>query len=169
LLYRLNHELLYGITPPDRNYELVVPSSHAELITGVLEREDLKLLEYYTYRIKYGDTLSALARHYGVSVDLIQQHNPGIRSGFLQIGQTLIIPAFRQVNPYAGGTPPSVPPAAGRAAPAFTGTHTVTGGDTLWSIANRYRVDPAILALENNMELNAILSIGKVLKVPIIE
>jgi hypothetical protein len=36
-------------------------------------------------------------------------------------------------------------------------------------LAIRYQVDPQVLAAENNMELNQILSIGKVLKVPIIE
>ena len=167
LLYRLNQELLYGITPHDKNYELVVPSAHADIIAGIFEREDLKLIQYYRYQIKYGDTLSVLAQHYGVSMDLIEQYNPGIKSRYLKIGETVIIPAFRQVNPYTG---PALPlAAAGAAGNGFTGTHTITKGDTLWSVAIRYRVDPAVLARENNMELNGILSIGKVLKVPIIE
>jgi membrane-bound lytic murein transglycosylase D len=56
----------------------------------------------------------------------------------------------------------------GPQAGGFTGTHIVSKGDTLWSLAIRYGVDPQLLAAENGMELNQILSIGKVLKVPII-
>ena len=171
LLYRLNHELLYGITPPDRDYELKVPLSQASMIAAILEREDIKLLLYYRYQVKYGDTLSALSRHYGVSLNLIEQHNPGILNRYLRIGETVIIPAFRETTPYDSGTgspAPSLSPQATAGIP-FTGTHVVERGDTLWSLAIRYRVDPQVLAAQNNMAFNDILSIGKVLKVPIIE
>jgi len=50
----------------------------------------------------------------------------------------------------------------------FEGIHIVSKGDTLWSIALSYKVDPLALARANNMGLNEILSIGKALKVPII-
>jgi membrane-bound lytic murein transglycosylase D len=165
LLHRLNPELLHGITPIDAHYELKIPPGHVETITGLLEREDTRLLRYYRYQIQYGDTLSALSRHYSVSVDMIEQHNPGIQSRYLKIGETLVIPAFKDTVPYRGGA--STPAREGGG--AFTGTHLVAKGDTLWSLAIRYQVDPQVLAEENNMDLNTILSIGKVLKVPIIE
>ncbi|MDR2718343.1 MAG: transglycosylase SLT domain-containing protein [Treponema sp.] len=171
LLHRLNPELLYGITPPDKNYELKIPPAHTETVAGLFEREDTVLLRYYRYQIQYGDTLSALSRHYGVSIDMIEQYNPGIARRFLKIGETVLIPAFKETAPYT-----SAPPAGGTNAAAqgqgsgdFKGTHLVSKGDTLWSLAIRYHVDPQVLAGENNMELNQILSIGKVLKVPIIE
>jgi membrane-bound lytic murein transglycosylase D len=164
LLYRLNPELLHGITPAEAGYELVVPSAKAPMISAILEMENVKLLTYYRYQIQSGDTLSALSRHYGVSVSLIEQHNPGISNRFLRIGETIVIPAFRETSPYASGTPAARNPQA-----AFNGTHRVVQGDSLWSLARRYRVDPHVLAAENNMDLNQILSIGKVLKVPILE
>ncbi|MCL2043793.1 MAG: LysM peptidoglycan-binding domain-containing protein [Treponema sp.] len=178
ILHRLNRELLYGITPPDRDYELVVPLSKAQAITDVLERSDTRLLLYYRYQIKYGDTLSALSRHYGISINLIEQHNPGITSRFLRIGETIVIPALREVSPYTGGSSAaSAPSSASSPVPQsvpsvrvnFGGTHIVEQGDTLWSLARRYGVDPQILATENGMTLNQILSIGRVLRVPIIE
>ena len=171
LLRRLNHELLHGITPQDKDYELKLPISHAQAIASVLEREDVRLLLYYQYQIRYGDTLYALAQHYGVSLDLIERHNPGILRRYLQIGETIVIPAYRETAPYSGGTSPAVPPAAAArpVANPFEGTHVVEQGDTLWSLAIRYRVDPQVLAAQNNMRFNDILSIGKVLKVPIME
>jgi membrane-bound lytic murein transglycosylase D len=187
LLRRLNNELLYGITPPDQNYELKVPLSHADQITAILEKADSRLLHFYTYRIQYGDTLSALSRHYGVSVNLIEQHNPGILNRYLKIGEIILIPAF--ASGIAAPSPAAAQNQAASGAPAggtgsaaarngnagsaagrpFTGSHTVVQGDTLWSLAIRYQVDPQVLAAENNMGLNQILSIGRVLKVPIIE
>jgi membrane-bound lytic murein transglycosylase D len=164
LLYRLNTELLYGITPPDAGYELKILPAHTETVAVLLAREDLKLLRYYHYQIKYGDTLSALSRHYGVSVDTIDQYNPGIKNRYLKIGETVIIPALKEIGPYTG-TSIAVQNQSG----TFGGTHFVAKGDTLWSLAIRYQVDPQVLAEENGMDLNQILSIGKALKVPIIE
>jgi len=170
LLRFLNAELLYGITPADGAYELKVPVQQANMIAAILEREDVKLLRYYYHKVQYGDTLSALSRHYGVSINLIEQHNRGIAGRYLKIGETIIIPAFKDTTPYIAN-PQSAPsaPADLSAGLAFSGTHIVSKGDTLWSIALYYKVDPLVLARANNMGLNEILSIGKVLKVPIIE
>jgi membrane-bound lytic murein transglycosylase D len=164
VLRRLNPELLLNITPADRGYELKIPLSHAESISAVLEREGLRLIQYYQHQIQYGDTLSALARHYGVSLNMIGQHNPGILNRYLRIGETVIIPILGDMP--AASLPRPVP---GPSQGAYLGIHTIIKGDTLWSLAIRYRVDPLELARENNMELNSILSIGKTLKVPIIE
>ncbi|MDR2924197.1 MAG: transglycosylase SLT domain-containing protein [Treponema sp.] len=165
LLRQLNAELLYGITPADSAYELKVPIRQADMIAAILEKEDVKLLRYYYHKVQYGDTLSALSRHYGISLNLIEQHNHGIMGRYLKIGEIVIIPAFRETGPYTAPPAPAVEPPAG----AFEGIHIVSKGDTLWSIAVYYKVDPLALARANNMGLNEILSIGKVLKVPIME
>ena len=167
LLYRLNTELLHGITPADKSYELKIPAAQAEMVAALLEKEDLGLLQYYRYQIRYGDTLFALSRHYGVSVDMIDQYNPGIKNRYLKIGETVIIPAFKETQPYTGGTNRTGVLAQNQGG-AFGGIHLIAKGDTLWSLAIRYQVDPQVLAEENNMDMNQILSIGKALKVPII-
>jgi membrane-bound lytic murein transglycosylase D len=162
ILTRLNPELINGISPPDKNYLLKIPADSLAQVSEVLSREDLRLILYHRYIIQYGDTLSALARHYGVSLNVIEQHNPGILNRYLRIGETVIIPAYREVEPYR-------PSLSSQTPRAFNGTHLVKKGETLWSIAIAYGVDPLALAQANGMELNQILSEGKILKVPIIE
>jgi membrane-bound lytic murein transglycosylase D len=161
-----NRELLHRITPPDPRYALKVPAAYAGAIAETLAREDLALINYYIYTIKSGDTLSALARHYGVSVDQILSFNPGIRANSLRINSNLLIPAIKTVGPYqkqdgVPGGAPDVPVSE------FTGEHLVKRGETLWSIARAYRVDPEVLAKANEMSLNDILREGRTLKTPI--
>ena len=111
--------------------------------------------------VKYGDTLSALARHYGVTPHIIGEYNPGILNRYLQIGETVVIPAFGEKAPYAGAA------SSGSGERPFSGIYVVKKGDTLWSLALGYETDPQELAAANGMELNQILSEGKELKVPI--
>jgi membrane-bound lytic murein transglycosylase D len=155
-----NRELLHRITPSDPNYELKVPASYAGAITETLARKDLTLINYYVYVIKSGDTLSALAQHYGISVDQILSFNPGIQARFLRIGAKLLIPAFKEIEPYK--QQPAAP-----SSPVFSGNHLVKRGETLWSLALAYNVDPEALAEANGMSLNDILREGRTLKTPI--
>jgi membrane-bound lytic murein transglycosylase D len=157
-----NRELLYGITPPDPEYQLKIRAAQAPALAGVLAREDLSLLNYYFHTVRYGDTLSALARHYGVAVDQITEANPGVRAQYLRIGQRLRIPALIETGPYRGRS------AAGPGA-VLEGTHLVKRGETLWSIALSYGMDPEALAEANDMELNDTLREGRRLKTPILE
>ncbi|MDR2371500.1 MAG: LysM peptidoglycan-binding domain-containing protein [Treponema sp.] len=154
-----NRELVRGVTPPGRNYMLKVPSDYSQAVAAVLERRDLKFINYYYYTIRSGDTLSALARHYDVSVEFIESANPGVSPRYLRIGQELRIPAFRDVGPYQHTVS-----AEGL---VFDGNHLVKKGETLWAIALAYHVDPEALAEANGMELNGILREGRNLKVPI--
>lgn len=154
-----NGELLYRITPPDPHYALKVPAAYAQAITAILDRKDQPLIKYYVYIVKSGDTLSALARHYGISVDQILSLNPGTQARSLRIGSRLLIPAIKEVGAYQ--RQPQAPSSD------FTGSHLVKRGETLWSIALAYQVDPEILAEANGIALNDILREGRILKTPI--
>ncbi|MDR1411098.1 MAG: LysM peptidoglycan-binding domain-containing protein [Spirochaetaceae bacterium] len=155
-----NRELFYGITPPDKNYRLKARASDSSRISEALERTETVLIRHYFHTIRYGDTLSALALHYGISVDQIAEANPGVQARYLKIGQQLRIPAYRDAGPYQhGGT-------AADDALKFTGSHLVKRGETLWSIALAYGVDPEVLAEANGMDLNDTLREGRNLKTP---
>jgi membrane-bound lytic murein transglycosylase D len=160
LLETANPELRRGITPPDGNYRLKAPAEAAPALLALLEQQDLKLIRHYSYTIRSGDTLSALARHYGVSAELIRESNPGLRPQYLRIGEQIRIPALKEVSPYER--------VRESGNPVFEGTHLVKRGETLWAIALAYNVDPEELAAANGMGLNDILPEGKSLKTPIL-
>jgi membrane-bound lytic murein transglycosylase D len=164
ILKKGNPELRYSITPPEKDYQLKVPQEQVPAILTALERGDISLIRYHVHTIAYGDTLSALARHYRLSVDRILAVNPGTEARFLQIGEKLRIPAITGVGPYE--RPPVT--GGGTSGPAFEGTHLVKRGETLWSIALAYAVDPQVLAEANGMSLEDVLREGRILKTPII-
>ena len=95
LLKSVNPALFYSITPPDTTYALRIPAEQEDSIKTVLEDRTKMLLKYYMYKIKSGDTLFALALHYGISVDMILQYNPGLKPSTLRIGKNIVIPALK--------------------------------------------------------------------------
>lgn len=136
-----------------------IPAEHKEAVENLLAKNTL-LLKYYNYKIKSGDTLYALSKHYGVSVQSIIDYNPGIKPSSLRVGQVLQIPALKSVTAYIGKKDNSTL--------NFNGTYTVKKGDTLWSIALKYKVQVEMLAEKNGLDINSVLSLGKTLKVPIL-
>lgn len=157
---KLNPSLRYFITPPSIKYQLRLPLAYTEAAQTVLSQSDKLLLKYYQYRIKSGDTLYALAKHYGVSIQSILNYNTGLKPETLKIGKTILIPALKSVEAYTGKTIAQ----AGN----FDGTHTIKKGDTLWSLALKYSVSVELLAQKNNLSINSILKLGNTLKVPIL-
>ena len=173
LLRRLNAQWLYGISPSGSGWQLVVPADKFEQVSELLERDDIKLIRYHYHIVRQGDTLWSISGYYDAPINMIAQHNPGITDRYLRIGETVIIPAFKDVPP-----PPVNQPAASAAAtPAtprittttFNGSHVVQRGETFWGISRRYGVTPQTLAEANGMRVDQILHEGRVLKVPIIE
>jgi membrane-bound lytic murein transglycosylase D len=156
-LKRANRELLHNITPPGINYFLKVRTQDAEKVALALTGA-LPLINYHLYTIRSGDTLSVLALRYGVTVDQITSLNPGIQARYLRIGETLMIPAFRDVPALPANSEKDV---------VFSGSHLVKSGENLWSIARAYGISPETLAEANNMKVNDILREGRVLKTPI--
>ena len=166
LLHNLNAELLHGISPADANYRLKIPSDDLEKITNALESGDLKLLRYHYHVVQTGDTLWSMSRNYGIAVNIIEQHNPGVSGRYLKIGETIIIPAFGDAPlPLPQNTPQNRQVTA---PPNFTDTHIVQKGETFWSLGRKYGVDPQVLAEANGLKITDILHEGKTIRVPII-
>jgi murein DD-endopeptidase MepM/ murein hydrolase activator NlpD len=105
--------------------------------SGVLQREalpdtvipDRPRLRVITYTVQPGDTVFALADHYGISVETILWANERLQGNpdLLRVGEELVILPVSGVY------------------------HTVVKGDTIEKIARKYKVKPeAIISFEPN-------------------
>jgi membrane-bound lytic murein transglycosylase D len=100
-LQRLNPGLTRSITPPDGPHRLLVPSTKATLF-----RDRLALLPHdqrvqsITYRIRWGDTLSAIAHYSRTTVARLRQLNR-LDNFRIIAGRLLIIPT-KETDPQTG-------------------------------------------------------------------
>lgn len=96
-----------------------------------------------TYIVKKGDSLYSIAKKYDTTVDSIKTTN-NLTNNTLSIGQTLKIPGTSIEQP---------------------NSHTVSKGETLYSIATKYGVSVNDIKQKNNLTSNT-LNIGQVLLLP---
>lgn len=120
--------------------------------------------------IASGDTLLSIARNHEVTVEALVAANPTVLTAgaftTLQIGWQLRLPdCGTPVAPAAapdGAAGQPVPP-AGAGLPTV---HIVQSGDTVYSIARQYGVDPQAIITANNLINPGALSIGQQLTIP---
>lgn len=104
-----------------------------------------------THTVARGDTLSGIARKYGVSIAAIKQAN-GMTSDVVVLGKDLVIP---------GASGPVSRPAAS----AGGKTHTVVKGDTLARISRKYGVSIEAIKQANGMKSDTVV-LGSRLRIP---
>lgn len=127
-----------------------------------------------TYTVQAGDTLWALSKRYGVSVEDLLAANGG--SSTIRVGQSLVISAAQprstsaetsQATGIANAS--SASSASNRSGYAVgtqgTSSYQVTSGDTLYGIARQYQTSVAALMQLNGLGSSS-LSIGQELIIP---
>ncbi|XXM71460.1 LysM peptidoglycan-binding domain-containing protein [Lysinibacillus sphaericus] len=105
-----------------------------------------------TYKVKSGDTLSAIARKYGTTVSSLKKLN-NLKSDRIYVGQVLKV----------SGTA-SKPSKNESKAPAKTTSYKVKKGDTLSIIAKKYKTTVSSLKKLNNLKSDMIYA-GQTLKI----
>ncbi len=128
-------------------------------VAAQLESGALKDFERQ-HTVAAGDSLSAIATRYGVSMQRLMQYN-NMRTTTVKLGQTLKIPTSGST---AVASQPQVHPTIATA-PSLLRQHRVVAGDTLSRIASRYGVSVGDLQRFNQMK-NATVKIGQTLKIP---
>jgi len=87
----LNPALLHHSTPPgESDYRVNLPVGQASVFHARLKDQLSQPVKVVTHHVKKGDTLSAIARRYGLSVRALMDFN-GLRTSQLRIGQKLAI------------------------------------------------------------------------------
>ena len=148
-------------TDPDGPHELLVPVDASELLRESLNQmPPEQRVRLDRHHVESGDTLSTIARRYGVSVAVVKELN-GLSSTRLRAGQDLLIPAN------GGALHPKVAQAAarvdGRGTAVNRGSrfHVVRRGESLWTIARAYGVSVNTLANLNGMQPGDMLPAGR--------
>ncbi len=147
----LNPELRTQATPPYAGgYSLKVPAgTAADFLQKYAAVPKEERLRWTRHTVKRGETLSVIARRYGVSVGSILSANSLRSAHRLKVGQNLVIPT-------SGYAPVLVSrERMDEDAPTYDRgervTHRVRRGDTLGRIASRYRTDVVSLRHWNHL------------------
>ena len=149
--------------PASVNARIVLPADKLEIFHSNLQKYDSKaLVSWQTYEMRPGDNLDTVARRFGVTVAQLRQVN-GVTANTRTVPSMLVVPINGAAT--AGGPKfplmysPPIPAAESR---TRITTHTVKAGDTLLSIAGRYKVTPDELRRWNPIGR---LTIGQQLRV----
>ena len=212
----LNPELRYGITPGN-NYAIKVPPGTSPLLMAKLDSipdasgvsiasaspvekvavtESASSQEHHVihHKVKRGESLSGLAKHYHTSVKSILLANKMKKAARIVPGKVLVIPqgasqqqpvvAAKENSPALTTSPkhgkehlvlakaathkmpePHKPEAVAKETVAHTTVHTVKTGDSLYSIARHYGITPKELQKANGLS-SATITSGEKLKIP---
>lgn len=162
IIEELNPELKRGITPPDMEYTLRLPSGTAQQFVALLERIPEDRRDYWrVVRVKPGQSLQALAAQYELSVDRLAQVNELPPDVVPEPGTAVILP-LDEPRPFRHGL--IYETRLGRRSVRRIMV-TVRPGDTLSRIASRYGTSVREIARLNKINPNGILRVGQKLLV----
>jgi membrane-bound lytic murein transglycosylase D len=163
VLADLNLELLRGVTPGTGGHSVKVPPGKgAPLMAGLADLPPSQRLRFQNHRVQRGETLSLIARRYGVSVSALAEANSLRNIHRLSLGQELMVPvggASTALRASAGSRP-------GAAVRARGGTrsperHVVRPGDSLYKIARAYGLRLGDLFRWNNLRPGTLIHPGQ--------
>jgi len=176
----LNPHYLRGYTPPGEERVVRVPRGVAETFAvNYAQIPPDERVSFVEHQVASGETLSHIARRYGVTLSELQGTNGNLDPRRLQIGQRLVIPlgggtaAGTQVASANTGATGAAGGGGGDGAARSnqggagngTVTHVVDSGDSLWTISRRYGVAVDDLRDRNGLDGEAVLQPGQELEV----
>jgi membrane-bound lytic murein transglycosylase D len=178
-IVELNAHYTRGFTPAGHQRVVRVPAGTAPVFevnfAQVPPEERISFVEHVVAR---GETLSHIARRYGVTVAELTGANGGLDPRRLQIGQRLVVSIAGNgasgvaSSSSVGGGSGTTTTTSATAAPAANGgpdngarQHTVAAGENLWTIARRHGVSVSDLQRWNGLRDGQVLRPGQELSV----
>ncbi len=158
-LRELNPELRQSVTPPrgQRDYRLWVPPGKAQSFLGCYARlSEKQKLAWREYRVKRRDTISTIAKAFGVAPQTIARANKLKNLNRIHPGQKLYIPTTASPAGLANG-PPDASAGDEAASPQIrSASYHVKRGDSLSRIARAHGVTVQDLKKWNRLKGNTI-------------
>jgi membrane-bound lytic murein transglycosylase D len=159
-LTRYNPAFRRWATPPDGPHQILVPSDRAETLRlGLADLPAEERVTWKRHRIARGETLSHIAKRYGVPIHVIVNANQIGNHHRIRAGKDLVVPTPRNPETAKALAQRSVP--AKKNSGSNRVVYVVRPGDSLWAIARRFGVSHVKLAEWNRLALNEVLRPGK--------
>lgn len=162
MVEELNPQLLRGLTPAGVPTTLRLPAGvggrFAEAFRQIPPEERVTFLEH---AVAKGETLTHIARYYGVSVDDLLAANPRVQPRRLQIGQRVVVPKAPSVRDRLRAAETAAVGGEGDRVMVYS----VRPGDTISAIAARHKVAIGDLLRWNGLAVDAIIHPGDEVKI----
>ncbi|UCD94529.1 MAG: LysM peptidoglycan-binding domain-containing protein, partial [Candidatus Zixiibacteriota bacterium] len=154
----LNPELLRRFTPPNmKTYNLRIPKGKSGKFWAAYDdMPSSKETSFVRHKIRRGETVSTIARKYGVSQYAIFEANNLSRRSKIYAGKTLIVPVPNDKD-YARQTKRDYKLAGD--------VYVVRAGDTVWDIARAFGTTPEKIRRLNKLDRRARIYVGQKLHI----
>ena len=161
-LQHLNPGFNRWATDPKGPHYLLLPNHTIEKFNENLAKLSPKdRLAWQRYKIKRGDSLNKIAHKFNTNMDLIQHVN-NIKGNTIREGKYLLIPvATKSLDSYILSQNQRLAKKQNKQRLGEKHTYKVKSGDTLWDIAQAYKVSTGSLAKWNGMAPRDMLKPGQ--------
>jgi len=151
---------------------ILLPADRAQKFQANLEAHGSKLTSWQAYTVNKDDRLDRIAQRFGIAVNQLKEVNSIPARLRSLAGLTILVPEHTEASggdiSAAGFSPTAFAAAAAEPVVAVASSvarHIVKAGETLSSIAQRYRMTPAQLASQNGLGSSGKLRAGQSLAV----
>ena len=174
----LNPKFKGEIAPLTNNMlDIRIPVGQKDIAIAAANESTVEKVEYIAdtgdvqnYRIKRGDSLHTVARKFRTSVAYLRDLNDISKGKKLKVGMMLAVPDRTPVSERQGKTNVAATPKGQSAvvgvAEGSSRYYIVQSGDSLFTIAKRYKTTVDQLKKINNIQRGRLLKVGLKLKLP---
>jgi membrane-bound lytic murein transglycosylase D len=165
-LYRLNPGFNQWATSPDGPHRLLIPVDQADSFRqAVIELAPEKRLQWIRHKVKKGETLSHISRHYHTTVEALKTAN-NLSNSSIRVGKYLMVPISSQgQDSYRLSARQRLKRKQNSTRKGYKTQHRVGNGDTFWDLSKQYKVSVRKLAAWNGMAPGDPLRVGQKLVV----